>query len=226
MPEAGGTNIEIAHKITEGEELASQAAPWLEIVEAIVLALVAIATAWSGYQSAVWSGQQSERYAEASKLRVRAATLELRGGQLRLYDSSVAEEWMKANVRGEKELERFFERRVRAEYLPAFNAWKETDPAHNPNAPIGPAMMPEYRNADLEESAKVNEEASALFDRGTRSRERSDDYVRVTVYLATVLLMTAISQRFRIHKVRVGLASVAIVLLCLALWRIVALPRI
>ena len=30
-----------------------------EIIEVIVLALVAIATAWSGYQAAEWNGQQS-----------------------------------------------------------------------------------------------------------------------------------------------------------------------
>ena len=44
----------------------------LEIVEAIVLAMVAIATAWSGYQSARWDGLQDELYAKSSRLRVEA----------------------------------------------------------------------------------------------------------------------------------------------------------
>jgi hypothetical protein len=49
--------------------------------------------------------------------------------------------------------------------------------------------------------------------------------VRVTVTLATVLLLMAISQRFKIHGVRVALAVVAILLLCSPIYRILMLPR-
>jgi hypothetical protein len=87
-------------------------------------------------------------------------------------------------------------------------------------------MMPQYRNADLENAAKLSKEASDLFAEGTKARETSDDYVRATVLLATVLLLVAISQRFRTHLVRVALASLALVLLCLPLWRVLHLPRI
>ena len=73
MSEAGGANIEIAKHLSEhkgAEESLGQAI--LEIVEALVLAIVAIATAWSGYQAALWTGHQSELYGQASKLRVQA----------------------------------------------------------------------------------------------------------------------------------------------------------
>jgi len=86
--------------------------------------------------------------------------------------------------------------------------------------------MPQYRNAALEESAKLDSEASDLFEQGTKAREKSDDYVRMTVVLATVLLLMAINRRFRIEFVRFGLSAVALCLLCYALWRILALPRI
>jgi hypothetical protein len=43
--------------------------------------------------------------------------------------------------------------------------------------------------------------------------------------LATVLLLTAISQRFKTHGVRVGLAVMSAVLLCLPIYRILTLPR-
>jgi len=35
----------------------------VEIIEALILALVAVATAWSGYQAASWAGKRSEQYA-------------------------------------------------------------------------------------------------------------------------------------------------------------------
>jgi len=86
--------------------------------------------------------------------------------------------------------------------------------------------MPQYHNAHLEESAKLAEEASHEFEQGTKSRSTSDDYVRVTVFLATVLLLTAISQRFKTQHVRVGLAVVAFLLICIPLYRIITLPRL
>src|SRR5690242_9525287 len=47
----------------------------IEIIEAVILALVAVATAWSGYQAARWAGMRAENYAEASRLRVTAEGL-------------------------------------------------------------------------------------------------------------------------------------------------------
>ena len=36
----------------------------IEIIEALILALVAVATAWSGYQAAEWAGKRAEDYAQ------------------------------------------------------------------------------------------------------------------------------------------------------------------
>ena len=47
----------------------------IEIIEAVILALVAVATAWSGYQAAQWAGSRAEQYATASRLRVTAEGL-------------------------------------------------------------------------------------------------------------------------------------------------------
>jgi hypothetical protein len=71
----------------------------------------------------------------------------------------------------------------------------------------------------------LDHEATGLFERGTKARETGDDYVRVTVTLATVLLLTAISQRFRAPKIRIALIGLATLLLCFPLWRILTLPR-
>ena len=62
MPEAGGSNIEIANHLSEHDKSAqSLGHAILEIVEALVLATVAIATAWSGYQAALWTGHDAYR---------------------------------------------------------------------------------------------------------------------------------------------------------------------
>jgi hypothetical protein len=229
MPEgAGGSNIEVAHHLSEhkhGEHEQSRAHEILEIVEAIVLALVAITTAWSGYQAALWTGHQAELYGTSSRLRVQAEGAASTANQERLYNASTVVEWLKAEEDGKTKLADLFERRLLPEFRPAFDAWKKTDPLNNPSAPAGPQLMTEYHSANTEKAAKLNEEATETFERGNQARERSDDYVRVTVMLATVLLLTAISQRFKTHAVRVGMAGVAALLLCIALYRILTLPR-
>ncbi len=230
MPETGGVNIEIAHKLNEREEHAAhQKARWLEaleIVEAILLAMVAIATAWSGYQAALWDGMQDERYEQSTKLRITAEGLKTLGDQERLYDALTFSDWIKAAATGDQKIAQLFQRRFRPEFRVAYEAWLKTEPLTNPNAPPGPQLLPEYHNAHLEQSAKLTDQASEVFEQGTKARETSDMYVRVTVLLATVLLLTAIAQRFKTHQVRVGLAVIAMLLMCLPLWRIIHLPRL
>jgi hypothetical protein len=197
----------------------------LEIAEALVLAVVAIATAWSGYQAALWTGHQSELYGQASKLRVQAEGAATYANQERLYNASTVVEWLKADAEGNKKLSALFERRFLPEFLPAFEAWKKTDPVNNPNAPAGPQLMPEYRSSKTEAAARLNDQATEVFDQGTRARALSDQYVRATVTLATVLLLIAISQRFKVRAVRVGLLLAAMFLLCFPVYHILTLPR-
>jgi hypothetical protein len=227
MPEAGGANIEIAKHLSEhkaAEESFGQTI--LEIVEALVLAIVAIATAWSGYEAALWTGNQSELYGQASKLRVQAEGAATFANQERLYNASTVVEWLKAQAHNDKKLTVIFERRFLPEFRPAFEAWKKTDPLNNPNAPAGPQLMPEYRSSKTEMAARLNDQATEVFDQGTRGRENADQYVRATVMLATVLLLIAISQRFKTRLVRIGLLVVAALLLCYPVYHILILPRV
>ncbi|MGC1650354.1 MAG: hypothetical protein WA741_31410 [Candidatus Sulfotelmatobacter sp.] len=56
-------------------------------------------------------------------------------------------------------------------------------------------------------------------------RESGDQYVRITVSLATVLLLTALSQRFDILGPRIAVVAVAFVLLVLSTYWILTFPR-
>ena len=226
MPETGSGNIEVAHHLSEAHSSStSRAHELLEILEAVVLAMVAIATAWSGYQAALWDTRQLELYGQSSKLQVQADAIGTIAGQERLYNTATVVEWLKAEASGDKKLAVLFERRILVDYRPAFEAWKKTDPLNNPDAPASAYQMPEYRNTKTEQAAALSRQAAEILEKGTRARQRADDYVRVTVMLATVLLLTALAQRFKIHSVRVGLAAISMLLLCAIGYRILTLPR-
>jgi hypothetical protein len=198
----------------------------IEIIEALILALVAVATAWSGYQAAQWAGRRAQEYAKANRLRVTAEGLATLAGQERIYDNDNFDRWLSAKLDGKAEAANFFERRFRDEYRPAFAAWMRTDPFNNTQAPPGPIFMPEYHNAKHEQFLGLTKQAAEMADHGTRSGETGDQYVRITVLLATVLLITAIGQRFRFKSVRIVFMILAWLLLCLPFWQLLLLPRI
>ena len=229
MPETGGSNIEVARHLSEHGVHSQESAhhsQLLEIGEAVVLAIVAVATAWSGYQAALWTGRQAELYGQAGKLRIQAAGAETYANQERLYNASTVVEWLKAQAHGDKKLADLFERRLLPEFRPAFEAWKQTDPLNNCSAPAGPQLMAEYRSSRTEQASQLDKKATAVFDEGTTAREYSDLYVRATVTLASVLLLIAISQRFNSSRARIVLAVIAGILLCFPVYHILTLPRI
>ena len=69
--------------------------------------------------------------------------------------------------------------------------------------------MPEYRNASAEQAKALDAQATAALNAGNGSREIADDYVRAMVFLAVVLFLTALSQRFRFPRVRLGIICLA-----------------
>jgi len=230
MSEAGEANIEVAQHLNaphaRSRMRTHRKIEFLEIFEAIVLALVAITTAWSGYQAARWDGRQSFLYGRANRLRIEAQGLATLGNQFQMYDGLTVNEWLKAQAHGDTKLAGLFERRLLPHFRPAFEAWKQTDPLHDPNAPSSPIMMNEYHNPAAEQSVKLNGEATEVFGQGTQARELADQYVRATVSLATVLLLAALSQRFRITQIRAGLIILAFLILLSPLLRVLTLPRL
>jgi hypothetical protein len=228
MPETLSTP-EVAHTIGHQHGHGSESGVGkhetrIEILEAILLAIVAVATAWSGYQTARWDGRQAHLYGLSSKYRSienRAATL---SGQQRLYDTTTFGFWLQATSQGDHEAAALFERRFRLEYRPAFRAWLKTDPIHNPKSPPGPVFMPQYHNKAAARAADYDARASRAFEDGTKARESGDRYLRNTVLLATVLFLTALAQKFKVVRVRLSLIGVAACLLVVAMYFVVTYP--
>ena len=234
MPEE--MNVEFSHKLSEqeddGEEEERQEkrkARWevlVEIIEVAVLAIVAIATAWSGYQAARWDGQQSLLYGHATADRFQANAASTYGGQELSADSSMFTAYLQARSAGDSKLEMIYIRRFTPDYRVAFLAWLKTDPFTNPAAPPGPGYMPQYRNPSLESADRLNALASATFDQGTAARDTAERYVRDTVLFASVLFLVAIAQRFKVRSVRVATTTIAFGLAAYTTFAVAILPRI
>jgi hypothetical protein len=223
-------NAEIAHSLHERAVEEAQDAEQkrrerrLEIMEAVLLAVVAIATAWSGYQAAKWDGENARQYGLASKLRTEATQFWTLGGQQKIFDAAQFSAWLQAKTDGKTQLANLYARRFSPEYTVAFNAWLRAGGLTDPTAPAGPSFMPEYHNSNYARANALNKAAGVAFDDGTAARHNGDDFVRVTVLFATVLFLIAVGQRFKLHGPRTGLTAVSLVLLAFALYLVFTYP--
>jgi hypothetical protein len=180
----------------------------ITIIEAVLLAVVAVLAAWSGFAAAKWGTESSLQLAKASAARTEANRADLESFQLRNFDSLTFNAWFDAYVAGNKKAMRVAEMRFRPNFLVAFNAWLKTDPFNNPNAPKGPTYMPEYIQPGLAQANRLDAQANAHYAAGEAGGSNSDGYVRTTVYLASVLFLVGISGHFRVRSARIGLIGV------------------
>lgn len=229
MPE-GLSAAEVGKEIAKHKQHAAAAEDggrhdrWLSIIEAVLLSLVAVLAAYSGYAAAKWSTESSVALAKASAQRTKANRADLEGIVTRTLDSASFDAWFTAFTAGNANAQRLAARRMRPGYRPAFNAWLATDPAHNPSAPAGPAYMPQYV-IPQEAAAKAHDaQADAEFAKGAEAGSTADKYIRDTVFLATVLFLVGISGHFRVRQARLGLITVGGLLLAFAVIQLLGLP--
>jgi hypothetical protein len=196
----------------------------LSIVEAVLLSLVAVLAAYSGYAAAKWSTESRLILATGSAERTKANRADIEGIVTRTLDSASFNAWFTAFIADDPSGERLAERRMRPGYRPAFDAWLATDPARNPDAPPGPAYMPEYVIPQEAAAKTFDAKADASFAAGSKAGATADEYIRATVFLATVLFLVGISGHFRIRQARIGLIAAGGVLLAFAVAQLLGLP--
>lgn len=197
----------------------------LSIAEAVMLSIVALLAAWSGYSAAKWSTESRLTLAEASAARTEASRANLDALEVRNLDSSAFEAWFAAYTAGNQGAMAVAERRFRPTFRVAFDAWRATSPETNPGAPRGPTYMPQYRQPNLVRARALDERADEKSDDGAKAGETSDKYIRSTVFLATVLFLVGISTHFPVLAARYGLLALAAVLLVVSVVQLAQLPR-
>jgi hypothetical protein len=198
----------------------------VQIGEALLLALVTITAAWAGYSAARWGTVSRIDVAQSSTLRNLATRDDLTAISLRNFDSSTFNAWFIAWTLNSPQKEAVAEHRFRPAFLVAFKAWMATDPLHNPHAPPGPTYMPQYKLPAQTQANTLDNAASAKFAAGNHAGLVSDDYVRITVFLAAVLFLVGIGSSFQLAGIRYALIVFGSVLLILSVALILQQPTL
>jgi hypothetical protein len=184
----------------------------IDVIAAVLLALAAVATAWSGYQASRWNGEQAKAGARSNALRLESTRASGLADAQTQIDVATFTAWVDAYARSETRLAEFYRRRFRAEFKPAVEAWIATRPLENRDAPLTPFAMPQYRLAARAEADALQTRADALAGTARSYVQRSTNYVLAVVLFSAALFFAGMSARLPARRVRIWLLGVGLVI--------------
>ena len=188
-------------------------------MSALLLALAAVGAAWAGYQSARWGGVQATATADANASRLESSRAQTQGGQQVQVDVALFFQAVNAFAADDQDLANFYRDRFRDEFSPVYDDWLALDPANNPEAPLSPFDLDDYRVAALEEAERLSDEADALVTESREARERAQSYTISLVLFASALFFAGISTKFASDRARISVLALGMVLfIAVAAW--------
>ncbi len=197
---------------------------WFEVVATVLLALAAVATAWSSYEAARWNGKQVEASSRANAARTNAVRqADLASNQTQI-DVATFIQWVDATARGEQALADFYVKRFRPEFVPAFDAWLARNPLTDPAAPPTPFALPQYQLAATKSADELTAQADALSAVVPRYVQRSSNYVLGVVMFAVALFFAGMSAKLRGRGAQVALLALGGVVFLGGLAWVASLP--
>jgi hypothetical protein len=174
----------------------------VEVLATVLLAVAAVATAWSGYQATRWNGEQAKASGTTNKIRIEAARAQGLSEAQTQVDVATFTQWVDAYARKETQLADFYFKRFRKEFKPAVNAWVATRPLKNPNAPLTPFAMPQYKLAAAAEAKRLDAEAEISSATVRRNIQRASNYILGVVLFSVALFFAGMSTKLSDIRLR------------------------
>jgi len=192
---------------------------WVEVAATILLALAAVATAWSSYQATRWNGEQAKTSGSVNKTRIEAARASDLANAQQQVDVATFMQWVDSYARGDTKLVNFYRERFRDEFKPAFNAWVATKPLKTEGAPLTPFAMPQYRLAARVEAGRLDTMAEELNAQVRRNIQRASNYVLGVVLFAVALFFAGMSTKLTAPGLRMTMVAIGcLIFLGTAAW--------
>ena len=214
----------------------------LVLAATILMAVAAVLTAWTAFQATKWGGVQANSFSEASATRTESTRFSTLAGQQAQVDLDTFANWLnalQADIRaGDVQtplslaeyvpttdtLSGFLFERFREEFMPAVDAWLNTEPFTNVNAPGTPLDMPEYELASAQEADALKATADELAQTARDANQTSDEYVIKAVLAALVIFFAGLSSNLLRPRNRALALGLGIAVFVFALYEILRLP--
>jgi hypothetical protein len=195
----------VSNQASNGRANGATKRDWVEIVATLLLALAAVATAWSSYQATRWNGEQAKASGRTNGIRIQAARAASLAEAQTQVDVATFVQWVNAEESNDKALADFYRNRFRREFRPALRAWMATRPDENPDAPLTPFAMPEYRLASTANAERLDQAAEASSASVATNIQRATNYVLGVVLFAVALFFAGISTKLQTPVLRTTL---------------------
>ena len=194
-----------------------------EMLAVLLLGIATIGTAWCGYQASRWNQEQGDISREGSDLRIEANRQFGLATQAIVYDANLVAQYAKAVVDGDTDLQQFFRTTLfRPAFLPVLERWEEAIKAGE--TPPNLLQDSEYVGGELADYEATQSKAEAKDLEAKEAGTNGDDYVLVTVLLASALFFAGVTTSFKMQMARLMLIGLAAVLIAYCLSRIATLP--
>ena len=193
------------------------------MIAVFMLGIATIGTAWSGYQASRWNQEQSDIAREGSDLRVESNRQFGLATQTILYDANLVTQYAKAVSDGDTELQDFYKSTLfRPGFLPVIERWQEAVRAGEPP----PRLLEDrvYLDAQLAPYQETQAKAEAKDVESKDAGQNADDYVLLTLLLASALFFAGVTTSFKLELARLLLLGLAAVLLAYCISQIATLP--
>jgi hypothetical protein len=196
----------------------------IEVAAVILIALATIASAWSVYQSARWSGHQTFELSRVNALRAESTRATTIANTKALYEMDLFLVWLDATRLNQTLKAEFLKSKFSDDFLLAFNTWIEMSRLDNISPPGTPFDLPEYQAREKQEINRTLTDAENAVQTAKDYNQISDNYVLSTVLYSLVLFCSGMSTRWESLKVQKGMVTFAGIIFFIALAFVLTLP--
>jgi hypothetical protein len=192
--------------------------PKIDLIFATILLIATLSTAFSVYQATSWNGIQAVAFGDAARYRSESIRASDAANSQEIVDVLLFSSWVDAVSKDDLVQAKFLRERFREEFKPAFNSWIAQANTTNPIPAGTPFELPEYALAKNNESARLEEKATATFNSGKDANAYGDLYILNTVLFAIVLFFCGIYTRWDSIRIRMGILIVTLLIFSYALY--------
>jgi hypothetical protein len=198
---------------------------WIDLLAAILMAAATVATAWCGYQSALWGGMSTVHSSQAMKAIVRAGEFNNLAMQRQSLYVNLFGQYVNAVGTNNTALADFIFNRFPPTLKTATRDWLATNPLNNPNAQASPFDMPSFQMRERAEADRWEQVATDETDAANRAGDVSDQYLLFTIIFASVLFFAGISGKFKWEFIDVLVLALGALTLLIGIGILLTLPQ-
>ena len=208
----------------------------MEIVIAILLGLVSIATAYASFQSTLYDGNMTQNYTKGSNLSTEAESLYLEGNQQYVQDAQLFDRLTDLQLdaqnpdpaiaaAAQEKYDIIYFQSVSEEFGAAID-WADQQNAADPELYYSPLDNEDYQAFLFGTYAETKDQADAIIAAGDEANSLSDRLTLNTVLMALSLFLLGIAALVKKFRVQAILVSVAVVIFVVAAVLTAAIPML